>query len=170
MNYNIHPIFVHFPIALLFVYSLIKIVPLQKWFQNVSWKHIERTFLAVGVLGAFVALSTGEIAEHLTRPDHDLVEMHALFATTATWIYALLLAGELLSFSMAWITTKLKVEKVLKVLVFLKDILTHRIISGILAILGLLAISITGLLGGVMVYGTSADPVAGLVLKVLGIQ
>jgi hypothetical protein len=35
---------------------------------------------------------------------------------------------------------------------------------------GLLAISLTGLLGGVLVYGTSADPIAGLVLKLLGIN
>ncbi|MBY0328601.1 hypothetical protein K2Q02_00690 [Patescibacteria group bacterium] len=170
MTYNIHPLFVHFPIALLFVYSIIKIIPLQKWFPAVAWKHIERALLLVGVLGAFVALSTGETAEHLTRPNHDLVEAHALFATTATWMYGLLLAGEILSVIIPLITTKITSPKALKAITFIKDLLTHSILSTTLAVLGLLAISITGLLGGVMVYGTTADPVAAIVLKILGIN
>ncbi len=56
---------VHFPVALLLFYSIIKILPWSKWFPNVSWKHIERALLLAGVLGAFVSLSTGEVAEHL---------------------------------------------------------------------------------------------------------
>ncbi len=170
MAYNIHPIFVHFPIALLFVYSIIKVLPFQKWFPSVAWKHIERALLAVGVLGAFVALSTGEVAEHLVHPNHDLVEAHSLFASTATWTYVLLLVGETLSVMISWITIKVKSQKVLRWITFIKNFLTHPNLSMVLAILGLIAISIAGLLGGVMVYGTSADPLAGLVLKLLGIS
>jgi uncharacterized membrane protein len=169
MTYNIHPIFVHFPIALFTVYAIIKILPTQKWFPAIAWKHIERTLLFFGVLGAFAALSTGEIAEELSRPDHDLVETHSLFATTTTWIFSILLAGEILSVLMPWINLRLKSVTSLKALGFLKDLLTHRILSTTLALLGLITISITGLLGGVMVYGTSADPLSGIVLKVLGI-
>ncbi len=170
MLYNIHPIFVHFPIALLLVYSFVKIIPFQKWFPSVAWKHIERALLLFGVLGAFAALSTGEIAEHLSRPNRDLVEAHSLFATTATWLYGALLAGEILAVAMPWIVQKLKSPKILKALVFIKDLLTHPILSTTLAVLGLITISLAGLLGGVMVYGTSADPVAGTVLKLLGIS
>ncbi len=170
MTYNLHPIFVHFPIALLFVYSIIKILPLQRWFPSVTWKHIERVLLVVGVAGAWVALSTGEVAEHLSRPNHDLVEAHALFATTATWMYGLLLAGEILSIALPWITAKVTSQKVLKIVVFIKDLLTHSVLATTLALLGLITITITGLLGGVMVYGTSADPFAALVLKLLGIS
>src|SRR5574343_1787155 len=97
MTYNIHPIFVHVPIAFLVIYSIIKVLPLQRWFPSVAWKHIERALLFFGVLGAFVALSTGEVAEHLSRPNRDLVETHSLFAATATWMYVLLLIGEALS-------------------------------------------------------------------------
>ena len=84
MMYNIHPLFVHFPIALLLIYSIIKILPLQKWLPAVAWKHIERALLFFGVLGAFAALSTGEIAEQMTRPNNDVVEAHSLFAAIAT--------------------------------------------------------------------------------------
>ena len=170
MTYNIHPIFVHFPIALLMVYSIIKILPLQRFFPAVAWKHIERVLLFLGVLGAFVSLWTGEIAEHLTSPNHDLVEAHSMFATIATWTYALLLIGEISSMILPWINLKLKSTQILKTITFIKDLLNHKILPTTLTIIGLIAISLTGLLGGVMVYGTSADPVAGIVLNILGIS
>ena len=108
MTYNIHPILVHFPIALLFLYSIIKILPLKKWFPKVSWKHIELVLLVSGFVGALLANATGEVAENLVRPDHKLVETHAFMALTATWMYGLLLAGELLSWIHANLLPKLK--------------------------------------------------------------
>lgn len=169
MSYNIHPIFVHFPIALLCLYSFIKIVPFEYWFPKVSWKQIQRVLLVCGVLGAFAALSTGETAEHLTRPDRNLVEMHSLFAALATTFFSILLAAEVISFLNIKIIPSWNNIKVTKVTGWLEKILTNRIVSGILAFLGLIAISITGLLGGVMVYGTTADPIAPFVLKILGL-
>ena len=169
MTYNIHPLFVHFPIALLFIYSLIKILPFQKWLPNVSWKHIERTFLLVGVLGAFAASSTGEIAEHLVNPNRQLVEIHSFFVSRSTWLYVLLLLSYILYFLRPLIITKLSISPLTKLLSFIQSILQNRIFSKILAFLGLIAISVTGLLGGVIVYGVSADPIAGIVLQILGI-
>jgi uncharacterized membrane protein len=170
MTYNIHPIFVHFPIALLFIYSIIKILPLSKWVPSASWKHIERVFLLVGVLGAFVANSTGEIAEHLVKPNRQLVEMHASFASAATWIYGLLLLGEILYLITPLLISKLGSSPVIKIILFIQKILLNKTISILLAISGLIAISITGLLGGTIVYGVTADPVASIVLKILGIR
>ncbi len=170
MTYNLHPIFVHFPIALLVLYSIIKVVPLRRWFPAVSWKDIERILLVIGITGGFAALSSGETAEHLTRPNHGLVDAHSLFATAAVWMYSALLVGELLSILTPRIVTTLTSSKIIKIVVFFRDLLTHSILSTVLAILGLIAISVTGVLGGVMVYGTSADPIAPIVLKILGIS
>ena len=170
MNYNVHPIFVHFPIAFLLIYSFIKIVPLQKWFPNVAWVQIQRALLVVGVLGAFAALSTGELAESLTMPDRQLVNMHSIFANMSTWIFGLLLAGEALTVLLPILAQHLNLPKIFSLLTSVKNILTNKLLSGIFAFVGLIAITITGLLGGVMVYGTSADPLAGFVLKILGID
>jgi uncharacterized membrane protein len=170
MAYNIHPLFVHFPIALLFIYSAIKIVPLRKWFPTVSWVDIERALLAFGVLGAFAALSTGETAENLIRPNRQLVNMHADFATVATWMYGLLLSGEAAAILLTKnITYGARLSVISRVLKVIERVLRNRTISIVLAIAGLLTLSIAGLLGGVMVYGTSADPVAGFVISMLGI-
>lgn len=170
MTYNIHPLFVHFPIALLFLYSVVKVLPMESLLPRVSWKHIERTLLFFGVLGAFAALSTGELAEHLVRPDRDLVEAHSFFATTATALYSLLLCGEIFSLLETALVTKLTVPALYNALSFVRKVLTHPAFSRVLAILGLIALSATGLLGGAMVYGTSADPMTGIVLKLLRIE
>ena len=160
---------VYCPIALLFIYAIIKVLPLQKWFPQVVWKHIERTLLVFGVLGSFAALTTGETAEHLFQPNHQLVEMHALFATVSTWIFAALLVGELLSVFAVTIEQKITSLPVKRVLSWIAALLTDKVFSTVLAFVGLITISVTGLLGGVMVYGLSADPVAEMVVKLLGI-
>ncbi len=170
MTYNIHPIFVHFPIAFLLLYSFIKIVPFYKWFPRVAWKQVELVLLLAGVVGAFVANSTGEIAEHLVSPDHNLVEMHATFASLSTWVYGLLLIGEILAILTINIIPKIGIPKLTSFLLSIQKILNNRSFSIVLALVGLVAISVTGLLGGVMVYGTTADPVAGIVLQILGIS
>ncbi len=170
MPYNIHPIFVHFPIALLIVYSFLKIVPFERWFPRVAWRQIERVLLVTGVLGAFVALSTGETAEHLVRPNRQLVQMHSLFADIATWLYGALLAGEMLSLLNPYLVLKFGANTLTKILIRTEKLIMSRLVSVVLAILGLIAISVTGLLGGALVYGATADPVAPFVLHLLGIS
>ena len=142
---------------------------MRRWFPRTSWEGIERILLIFGVLGAMVASSTGETAEHLVRPSRSLVETHAFFAALSTWIYGLLLAGELLAELNLKIVPKLKIDSITKLAAFLEKLLRHRAIAVLLSIAGLIAISVTGLLGGVMVYGTTADPIAPFVLKLLGI-
>lgn len=170
MTYNIHPIFVHFPIAFLLLYSVIKILPFRRWFRSVNWVDVERVLLVFGVLGAFVALQTGELAEKLTMPNKDIVEAHSFFATTSTWVYILILVGEIISISLPWLDSKIKSQKILNILIKVKNILIKPVVTKILAAVGFITITLTGLLGGVMVYGTSADPFAKIVLKLLGIE
>ena len=170
MTYNIHPLFVHFPIALLIVYSAIAIIPLRKWIPQFAWRQIGQVVLLIGVLGAMLASTTGEIAEELVRPDHALVEMHALFANASTWIYGILLAGEVLFYLNPALQKKGILSFLYPLLTWVEKVITQRGITVLLAILGLVAISVTGLLGGVMVYGVSADPVAPFVMRLLGLS
>ncbi len=170
MSYNIHPIIVHFPIALLFIYSIIKILPFEKYFQNISWKQVEIFLLTIGTLGAFVASTTGEIAEELISTNRQLVESHSFFADISTFLFGALLLGELLLILInSKYFTKIDLPKTKDLLIFIQKILTNKIFSKIIAFLGLIAISITGMLGGVIVYGTSADPLAVPLLNLLNI-
>jgi uncharacterized membrane protein len=162
MTYNIHPILVHFPIAFLFIYSLIKILPMSRWFPNVSWRQIERVLLVVGVLGACAALATGDTAEHLlVQRNHQLIEAHSTFGVISTFIFGALLLGEITAFYNS--------RRRNNVALWLEKVLCNRLFSALLALVGLVCISLTGLLGGVIVYGVGVDPFAPIVLKMLGI-
>lgn len=167
--YSIHPILVHFPIALLVLYSGIKILPLNRWFPLVAWTHIERAVLVVGVIGAFLSLASGESAEHLTRASRQLVETHAFFASAATWLYGILLAGEVLTVLNPRLLPRLNIQFVSRICMWFQGVITRPLLSKWIAFLALIAMTLTGLLGGVMVYGVTADPLAPFVLKLLGI-
>lgn len=169
--YNIHPIFVHFPIALLFIYSVIKIFPFAKWFPNVAWRDIERFLLVFGIGGAYLSLSTGEQAQELSRPNRSLVEAHAFFANFSTRMYLLLLIGEVANY----INTKHfsfinKINYLPQLIIRIEKILTNKNLVIVLTILGFITLFLTGVLGGVLVYGTTADPLAPLILKILNIN
>ena len=169
--YNIHPIVVHFPIALLVIYSIIKIFPFRKWFPNVAWRDIERLLLLIGVMGAFLSLSTGEQAEDFSRPNEDLVGAHEFFANFSTRTYLIILIGEFANY----LNTKNfslinKINYLPKILAWVEKILTNKNLVLVLVILGFISLFLTGVLGGVMVHGTTADPLAPFVLEVLNIN
>lgn len=168
MNYNIHPLIVHFPIALLVVYSVIKILPVRKWLPRVAWGQIEMLLLVCGVLGAMAASATGETAEHLARPDRNLVETHAFFAALSTWMYGLLLAAPIARALIDRFGQRIP-SGITKLIQSIVSILEKPFIVSMLVVVGLIAITLTGVLGGVMVYGTTADPIAPIVLRILGL-
>lgn len=169
MTYNIHPLFVHFPIALLCLYSVIKILPLYRLAPRIAWRDVERILLLVGVIGAVLASMTGEIAEHLVRANHDLVELHALFAGISTWLYGALLLGEILRIANVKLVIRYPQLWLLRFSIWLERLLTHRAFSIVLALLALVAVIVTGILGGALVYGKTADPIAPFIIGLFGV-
>lgn len=168
MTYDLHPIFVHFPIAFFLLYSLLRLVPWSKKLPTVEWQIPRMVILTCGLLGAWLANVTGDIAKDLNRPNYQLVEMHETFAGVSVNIYFILLIAELIVFiKPEWLEINyLKTVKPL--FLFLKK-LAGKWLFILLSIVGALAITMTGLLGGVMVYGVKADPLAAPILKLLGL-
>lgn len=147
--YNIHPIFVHFPIAFLFVYSIIKILPFRRWLPNVAWSDIEKVLLVFGLGGAYLSLSTGEQAEDFTRANKSLVEAHAFFANFSTRMYLLILIGEVANYinikNFSFIN---KINYLPKLIAWVEKVLTNKNLVITLVILGFIALFLTGVLGG----------------------
>jgi uncharacterized membrane protein len=145
-------------------------VPWPKKLPSVDWQVPRIVMLVVGLLGAWLANVTGEVASDLTRPNHALVEMHESFAGASVNIYVILLIIELLIFiKPEWLDFQY-LQIIKPFFVRLKKLVARSWILILLAVAGAVTIAIAGLLGGVMVYGVSADPLAAPLLNLLGLS
>ena len=159
---NIHPIFVHFPIALMTIYAIAELLRFKKLMQTTYWFYVKAMLVIVGMVSAFPALNTGETAEHLAdRSLRPLIEMHSTFANASTWIFGFLALVYLVS----WISKSEWNQKLLNsgfakiwtIKVNIANYILNSYIPIILALIGLATITITGALGGAIVYGPDID-------------
>lgn len=166
---DLHPLVVHFPIALLTIYSILECVrPLTKAFY---WARVRAVLVITGAVGAFASLSTGETAEHLfqNRELHDVLEMHAAIGNITTWIYAILAAGYLL----LWLNVAAQnslpnpIKNIASMLQHIARFITETPLAILLAILGFIGLTLTGALGAILVYGPEFDPITKLVYSLL---
>lgn len=161
---NIHPIFVHFPIALLSIYTLMEIVNLKILRTQHWWFHTKAVLLFLGTIGGGVALLTGKMAEDAYRgtPTMALVHLHSTYAQLTVWVFGVLSA----LYIIAWLHQELNIEKLPDIIQTIGNILIHvetaLFRSALLipaSIIGLALIIITGALGGALVYGPDVDPI-----------
>lgn len=91
---ELHPAVVHFPIALIVSAALIDLLALL--FRRPHWHQVSLWNLALGVLGAVVAVRSGTAAaavfEHTAGTVHAVLERHAQLGTVTMWVGLGLLA------------------------------------------------------------------------------
>jgi uncharacterized membrane protein len=165
MNFDIHPIIVHFPIALLTIYSVIEVLRFKKLNNLPYLFYVKAVLLIVGFLGAEIALATGEVAQHLLKSPslRTLIHTHSTYAGIATFIFGVLAVIYLIlwvSKTECWSKALLKqgTGVILQKIQSVAELLYKNIVP-ICAVLGLIAITITGALGGAIVYGKDIDPI-----------
>ncbi|MBI5414950.1 hypothetical protein HZA38_05575 [Candidatus Peregrinibacteria bacterium] len=172
---NIHPLFVHFPIALLTSYAVFEIISFGKLQKNVTWNFVKGIFVLTGFISALITLQTGELAAEILGKS-DLIKMHSFFATIATWIFVLPSFAYGIFFLNHFecchsVKTKIKnyrlSTRVFYVCNVLSRILLKRWILMILAVAGFTTMMVTGALGGAIVYGKDVDPVVRFVVDFL---
>lgn len=167
---NVHPILVHFPIALLSIYSLLELIRIKR-IQNLPyWFYIKAAMVIIGSASTIPALLAGQLIEHQFTDRADLVETHSFWAELSTVIFgviAICYVIEIVSrnnlFGIklnGWMATIWQIKQK-----FAKTVLNTPIIVSI-AILGLIAITITGALGGIIVYGPNLDPFTAIIYKI----
>lgn len=160
---NIHPAFVHFPIALLIVYAVLECIRPKYVMSRRSWHDIKAAFVILGTLSAFAALSTGEMAEELVdRTKHQLVELHSFFATVSTWIFAILAAAYLIALLQEHVQPLAR-QSWWKIIAAIGAFVERPYIAIVLALLGIVSLTVTGALGGAIVYGPDADPIVSFI-------
>ncbi len=161
---NIHPLFVHFPIALLFLWSLCELIPISRWVPQIHWQSIKHFLIIVGTLGAYVTFLTGGIAEELVGESR-LIEFHSTFAGAVVVIYSVFL----LEFILEKGRPILEKFSVVKYTDMFLTLIHNKVLRIILVLVAFICLMITGALGGAIVYGSSGDPFTDLVLKLFGL-
>lgn len=177
---NIHPFFVHFPIALLAVYSLLELG--TYFFSSVrrqAWVFPVKAFLLfAGVLAALVALATGGIAEDLIEGTTRsyILEVHSPFAGATTLLYVILAAAYLVRiFDMkGWGARIASMNRVFAWSWNIKRRFWNFFLGSwllpLFAFLALIGITITGALGAAIVYGPDIDPAVSFVYHLFWVQ
>ncbi len=165
---NIHPIFVHFPVALFTVYAILELIRFKKILVRREWFYIKLFLVVAGIVAAKIALATGEMAEHLSNDPtfHKIVEIHSLWANITTLIFSIIAIAYLISWinqDLSDFMTRLEQKKIIqKIWTILTNIQLFIMKSWVLVILalsGLFAVTTTGALGASIVYGPTVDPV-----------
>jgi uncharacterized membrane protein len=86
---GLHPMVVHFPIALLLTYALLELIGIV--FKNEFYQKSAHLLLFLGVIGAFFAVLTGNQAHtayrYWTESSSKLFNIHQTFANLAVWYF-----------------------------------------------------------------------------------
>ena len=164
---DLHPVFVHFPIAFLTIYSIMELARIKKLQSKNYWFYVKAIVVIIGFIGSLLALLTGLSAEqNFPRdfPERMVVSVHQFWAYASASIYGFVS----LLYAISWADRENFVKnpnKFWNVLLKIKSIFLDFWFVIILSLCGLAAITITGALGGAIVYGADADPFVSFVYK-----
>ncbi len=138
MTINVHPLLVHFPIALLTIYSILEIVSIKRLRELPYWIYVKASLLLIGTISILPTILAGLIIEDQFKGQEKLVDLHSKFGELSALVYGLLTVFYIYS----WIK---KTQNKMPTLV------------SALSIVGLVLLLITGALGGTIVYGPNLD-------------
>ena len=161
---DFHPIFVHFPIALLTVYSLFELIRFKKVLDNPIVFGMKALLLILGTAAALVALETGDLAKQMHAVRSQAVQTHEFFAQVTAILFSVLASGyiwKVLS------SSGLNFGSLGKLLNRISHFLIETWFAPLIALAGLVALTITGALGAYMVYGAGIDPFVNFIAKLL---
>lgn len=129
-----------------------ELVRFRKVLELDYWFYVKAVLVILGAAATLPTILAGKIIERQFATQHALVQVHQNFAYAATAVYGLLAAY----YFFTWIL-RLRGDSRLEVMLGKWFFLVP------LSLLGLALVTITGALGGVIVFGPQIDPFADFV-------
>lgn len=171
---QLHPVMVHFPIGLLTVYALLELIPFRTTWTDPRWIFAKRTLLFFGTAAVIVAATTGEARGGENIAPGTALAMHELMGTITKSIFLVIAGSQLVLVSTRWIIRLVSKREwmhvIWKILERISIIIALRPVIVLLAVAGLVSLTITGALGGGMVYGPEADPMVKAVYALFNLR
>ncbi len=168
MNNNIHPLLVHFPLAFLGLYAILEIARFRILTRQQWYVPAKMLLVFVGALATYPTVAAGAfIAGKLKGHGLDhVINTHATFALTTVVIFNLIALAYVVS---AINRTQRETGPAFlqssfwRVLTHIQKLITDTSVVLVLALLGLGTLTITGALGGTIVYGPDFEPLASII-------
>lgn len=160
---DVHPILVHFPIALLTVYAVLEIVRVSRIMKTSWWLPLKNGLLIIGSATSVLAYLSGSLLEEQAESFGSVpkeLEIHGTFAALTVACFAILAVARVVFLLRATPLAGRLPESVRVTLLGLAKVIISPSVSIPLALAGLLLLIATGALGGAMVYGPEGDPIA----------
>lgn len=157
---NVHPILVHFPIALLTIAALMEILSFSWFTKRAYWWMVKGAFVTIGAVSSVFAFLSGDAIEDSFRSSRQLVEVHSSFAFGTVLVFGIIALSYVLVFLKKegfanWTVIRMA-ERVQQPMILIP-----------LSIIGLVLVTVTGALGGAIVYGPDIDPIVSIVYHAL---
>lgn len=128
----------------------------KKLLSRGYWFYVKATFLILGSAASVMTFFSGKLIEAMFQSP--VVTLHSKFALSTVIIYGILAISYLLTWFEKDFYTYINNYDVLRKIIELnKNIFRPRVIV-VLAFLGLLAVLMTGTLGGIVAFGPGVDP------------
>lgn len=163
MFINVHPAVVHVPVACLMLYAGFELIRVRRVLEKPYWFYVKAVLVIVGAIGSWIARQTGEMIESAfaVGATRAVVDMHAIWGTGT----AILFSSIAIAYALVWVDQEFVVSW--KWLIQTARTYLRGPIIVPLALVGLIAVFVTGALGGSITRGSEVDPFVSLVYRLL---